>query len=183
MTPLERLRLATALAHTVPGTELRLVTDSGEQIVVSRHPAADIDACKMRQVVAASACPRHPDLSRRIGSVMVGGALVDLGGGVFGSRSGGLEHRWVASLLPYPKLSELLDDVGHHQVPADAMRASLKPDPELGVTVISVTSNHVRFDHALDEVAAEVAAACFVAELCSHMATLAHSDDRIEGAS
>lgn len=183
MTPLERLRLATALAHTVPGAELRLVTHSGEQIVVSRHPAADIDPCKMRQVVAASACPRHPDLSRRITAVTIGGSLVDLGGGIFVSRSGGLEHRWVASLLPHQSLSELLDDVGHDQVPADAMRATLKPDPELGVTVISVTSNHARFDHALDEVATHVAAVCFVAELCSHAATLAHSNERIGGVS
>lgn len=183
MTPLERLRLATALVHAVPGAELRIRTTNSEQICVSHAPAGDIDPCKLRQIVAASACPNRPDLSQRIAEMTVGGSLIDVGGGIAATRCGGREQRWITSLLPYQKLTELLDDVGHGDVPANAIQASLKPDPELGVTVVGITANDARFDHALDNVAAQVAAACFVAELCSDVAISARSNNRIEGAS
>ena len=99
MTPLEYLRLATALAHSVPGAELRLSTDRGDQVVVSHHPAADIDPCTLRQIVAASACPSQPDYSRRVVEVSIGGALISLGGGVHSTEREGRAQRWIASLL------------------------------------------------------------------------------------
>ncbi len=166
MTPLERLRLATALVHTIPGAVLRLRTDGDERVVVGHGADADIDPCKMRRIVAAMACPNRPDLANRITEVTFGGELVDLGGGVFATSAGGVEQRWLASLLGFPTLTELLDDVGPEALPSDAMQACLKPDPELGVTVVRMAANDDRFTHQLDEVAAQVAAACFVAELC-----------------
>lgn len=165
MTPLERLRLAMSLAHTVPGSEMRLRTGGGDDIVVSRHPAADIDPCAMRRVVVACAQPGNPDLSAHIVDIELGGALSDLGGGVFGTRVGACEQRLIATLLPQEVVADLIDVIGSSTVPPDAMAARLTPDCALGVTMLAVTSNSPCFDHALDDVAAQAAAACFVAEL------------------
>ena len=183
MTPLERLRLAAALGHTVPGAEFRLHTDRGESIVVGRHPTADIDPCAMRRVVAASACPGHRDHSQRVVDVSVGGALTDIGGGVYASRFAGCEQRWVASLLEPQCLADLLDDVGLDAVPDEAMHACIKPDSGLGVTILTIAANDARYHHALDEIAAQAAAACFVEELRRGAAELAHSNDLTGGAS
>ncbi|MEP1124481.1 MAG: hypothetical protein ABJH68_11385 [Ilumatobacter sp.] len=183
MTPLERLRLATALVHTIPDADLRLRTDDGELIVVTHEAGADIDPCKMRRLVAAMACPDRPDLANHITEVSLGGGLTDLGGGVFGSSSPDGVHRWLASLLGFATLSELLDGVDLDALPDHAMHACLKPDPALGVTVVGITSNDARFDHALDETAAQVAAACFVAELCGSATSARHAGDRIGGVS
>ncbi|MFT6763968.1 MAG: hypothetical protein ACJAXA_002632 [Candidatus Aldehydirespiratoraceae bacterium] len=182
MTPLERLRLATALGHTVPGAQLRLHTDRDEIIMVSHHPAADIDPCAMRRVVAASSCAGQPDLSQRIVDVTICGGLVDTGGGVFSRSVGDVEQRWIASLLQPQRLADLLDDVGLEVVPDDAMSARMKPDSALGVTVLAITVNDARFHHALDEIAARTAAACFVEELRCDAAGTAHSNGRMRGA-
>lgn len=183
MTPLERLRLATALVHAVPGAVLELRTDQHERIVVGNHPSADIDPCKMRRIVAAMACPNRPDLAGRVSEVSFGGELVDMGGGVFATRTGGREHRWLASLLGFPTLAELLDDAGPDTLPSDVMHATLKPDPELGVTVVGVTVEDDRFADRIDDVAADVAAACFVAELCGVTSEDALGHHRSEGVS
>ena len=187
MTPLERLRIASALCHAVPGAELRVQTDSDEMIVVSHHRAADIDPCALRRVVAASACPGQPDLSERVIDVTVGGSLVDIGGGVFAVSAGGFEQRWVASLLKPQRVADLLREVGLGAVPADAMCVRLKPDSDLGVTMIAVTTVEAQYHHALDEVAAQAAATCFVEELRCAAAVFAaagsaHSSQRAGGA-
>ncbi|MEL6894002.1 MAG: hypothetical protein AAFP84_20600, partial [Actinomycetota bacterium] len=75
MTPLERLRLATALVHAIPGAALELRTDQNERIVVGTNPSADIDPCKMRRVVASMACTNRPDLADRVAAMTLGGAL------------------------------------------------------------------------------------------------------------
>lgn len=165
MTPLERLRLSTALTHAAAGAEMRLRSDCDEHIVVSHHPAADIDPCAMRRVVAASACPNNPDYSDRMFDIDVGGSLTDLGGGVFGSKLNNGEQRWLTSLLVPCVISRILDDVGVTGVPAEAMKATVKPDPDLGVTVFVISSNDPQYDASIDEVAAQAAAACFVEEL------------------
>lgn len=165
MTPLERLRLAAALGHAVPASELRLHTPAGETIIVSAHPAADIDPCAMRRVVCAFACPNNTDYSQRVAAVEIGGSLVDLGGGVFRVGRNGTEQRWVASLLTPDRIAELLDDVGLDKLPDEAMHGCLKPDPELGVTLLVITANDERYLDLLDHIASRAAAAIFVEEL------------------
>ena len=165
MTSLERLRLAVALGHTVQGAELRLHSDQSEEIVVSSHPAADIGPCEMRRMVIASSCAQVPDHSGRIRTITCGGSLEDLGGGVFRVLRGGTEQRWIASLLRPEVVSDILDLVGVDGVPADAMHGCLKPDSGLGVTMLVITSNEPRYDHALDEISAQAAASMFVEEL------------------
>ncbi len=165
MTPLERLRLAAALGHAVPASELRLHTPAGETIIVSAHPSADIDPCAMRRVVCAFACPNNTDHSGRVAAVEFGGSLTDLGGGVFRVAHNGMEQRWVATLLTPDRLAELLDDVGLDELPDEAMHGCLKPDPELGVTLLVITANNERYLDVLDDIATKAAAAIFVEEL------------------
>lgn len=165
MNSLEQLRIAVALAHTLPGAELRLHTGVSGDLVVSPHPAADIDPCTMRRVVIASRCPDVPDHAARVESMSLGGALDDLGGGVFRTVSDGLEQRWIATTLGPGVVADLLDLVGLDTVPEEAMQGRLKPDGDLGVTLLVITANDARFDHDLDEFAAQAAASMFTAEL------------------
>jgi hypothetical protein len=166
VTPLERLRLATALAHTVAGAELRLTADHGDTIVVSSHPAADLDPCKLRQVVAA-ACLRTCDIAERIAAIAVGGSLADHQGGVFRVERDGVDQRWIASLLTPDRVAELLADIGCEQVPEESMHGVVKADPQLGVSLLVITVDDPAFASELDRIAAEAAAAVFVEELCS----------------
>ena len=54
--------------------------------------------------------------------------------------------------------------------PGDALDASLKPDGDLGVTLLAITSIGEDSQYVLDAVAQSAAAACFVEELCDSMA-------------
>ncbi len=167
MTRLERLRLAGTLAHSVHGAELRLRTDRDEVIVVSHHPAADLDPCALRQVIAASACPGNTDYSERVVDIDVGGALTDLGGGIHATISAGRAQRWIVTPLQPDRLAQLLGAFDLRDVDDEVMHVSVKPDSILDVTSLVLTSNDARFDHAIDEVAVRSAAMCFVEELRS----------------
>lgn len=173
MTPLERLRLAAALCHTVPGAQLHLRTDGDATVVVGPHACADIDPCAMRRVVAVSACAHQPDLSAHLTGIELGGALVDLGGGVAGSQDAGREQRWIATLLPPDRVIAILDDAGSGVIPDEALQATVRPDAGLGVTVVKISSADPRFDHALDAVVEQVAASCFIEELTMPASTAA----------
>lgn len=175
MTSLERLRLAGALGHSVAGAELRLRTASGEEIVVSCHPAADLDPCALRQVVISFACSNGADYSERIVDIDVGGAITDLGGGVFGVTDGDRDQRWIATLLTPNRVIDLLDDAGRGLVNDDALHACVKPDPNIGVTTVTITSTDRSSEEAIDEAAVDVAAACFIEELRSSIPGLANN--------
>jgi len=181
VTPLERLRLAAALAHSVPAAALHLRTTGGDTVVVSAHPAADIDPCAMRRVVRAFAGADQPDHSARIVDVEFAGSLRAGEGGVFRVAHNGIEQRWVASLLAPQRLTELLDDVGLDRIPEHAMRGCLKPDGDLGVTLVVITASDLRYVDDLDEIAAQAAAAIFVEEL--RVSAAADAFDRLRDAS
>jgi hypothetical protein len=164
MTPLERLRLAVAVGHAVHGAELRLDTDGGDLIIVSSHPAAQLDHCTMRGLVAASAHPAKPDVSEHIVSIELGGSLSDAGGGVYRVVRQGHEQRWIPSLLHPTRLAELLTPLRIDGVTNDELHATLKPDAQLGVTLVVLTTAE-RFVDRLDEAAEYVAASIAVDEL------------------
>jgi hypothetical protein len=164
MTPLERLRLAVAVGHAVHGAELRVHTDAGDTVIVSTHPAASLDHCAMRGLVAASACPAKPDVSEHIVSFELTGAVVDAGGGVYRVVRHGHEQRWIPSLLHPSRLAELLDPLRLDGVTDDDLHATLKPDGQLGVTLVVLTTAE-RYVDRLDEAAERSAAAIAVEEL------------------
>ncbi|MGA9277330.1 hypothetical protein [Ilumatobacter sp.] len=183
MKPLERLRLATALSHTVPGAKLHLRTDRGESVVVGEGAHADNGPCAMRRVVAASACPNQPDLSEHLVDISVGGALTDVGGGVFSTCRNGIEQRWIATTLLPDRVAQVLADVGLDAVPDEAMHAAVKPDSGLAVTVLAITTSDMRFHHMLDEIAVLAAGACLVEELSCDVSRLAPSNETAGGVS
>jgi len=176
VTSLERLRLAVALGHAVPAAELRLHTVDGEVIVVAGHRTADVDPCAMRRIVQSSARPQGVDRARRVVDVTIGGSLEDLGAGVHRVVRHGVEQRWIASLLEPHRIATVLATVAVDGVPHDAVQARLEPDPDLGVTVLVVTSPDARYRHHLDEFAAQAAAACYVEELRQSIDDAAEQD-------
>lgn len=165
MTSLERLRLGVALAHTAPGAEMKLRCHSGQTVVVSAQPTANLTACIMRQVVIASSCPDQPDYSEHVAEIQLGGTLQDLGGGVYRRTCGTIEQRWIATLLPPDALWGVLDGCAVNDVPAEAMHGCVKPDSEIAVTCAVITVNDISYLHHLDEIAAKAMAACLVEEL------------------
>ena len=162
---LENLRLATALAHGAPQAELRLTCDGHRQVIVSSHPAADIDICAFRRVVMASACPARPDCSEWIHDVVIGGTLTSVGGGAYVSNDGTHERHWFATLLRPEHVCALLEGLDVADMPDGAMVATLKTDPGLGVTVVSTTLDGSWPDHVGVEVATAALQACLVEEL------------------
>lgn len=177
MTPSEQLRLATAVGHTVPGAELRLRTRAGKRLGVSRYPSADLDVCALRNVVIAGTRSPCADLAGQISEIEIGGTITDAGGGIFASSLDRREQRWVATFAPPHRVVELLADLGlEDAVPEEAMHASVKPDTELGVTVVAITATGGRSPQFLDEVAATVAATFLVDELSSDLCADTVSD-------
>jgi len=179
MTSLERLRLATALTHTVPGATMHVACHSGHQVHVGSHPGADIDACAMRKVAIASGRREVRDYSELVADITVSGALQHLGGGVYRRVFDDVEQRWLATVLPPETVAELLDLCGPAGTPADAMHACLKPDCDLAVTCLVITANRNEYHHVLDEIAASASAAILVEELLrsTHQGAMSASDD------
>jgi hypothetical protein len=170
VTPLERLRLAVALGHGTPGAELRLHAAGGETVIVSSHPAADLDHCALRRVVLDGARPDQPDHSDRIAAVEFGGVLDDLGGGVFRVVRDGPEQRRVASLLRPDRVAGIVETIAIDDRCERSMHACLKPDTDLAVTLVVITTDDPGFVTELDEVAARISAAIFAEELwCAAM--------------
>lgn len=182
MTPSEHLRLAAAIAHIVPGAELRLSPRHGRQVLVGRRPNADIDPCPFRQMVAAAAFPDGPDLADHLGLIEIGGAIVDVGGGVWASSVDRRQQRWIASFLPPHRLAELLDAIGLDTVAPDAMHACLKPDPLLAVTVAAITADDLRALEFLDDVASSIAATCLIEGLRTELSAPVWADTGVTGA-
>ena len=95
----ERLELATALIHTLPGGALVAVNDTGQTITVGRHPSADVNPCRWRSVVVdhieGRVQPPFADLSLR----EIGGSLERAESGGFIDRAE-LDRHWFAAKLP-----------------------------------------------------------------------------------
>lgn len=162
---LENLRLATALAHAAPRAALRLTCDSHRQLVVSSHPAADIDICAFRRVVMASACPARPDCSDWIDDVAIAGSLTAVGGGAYVTTDDTDERHWFATLLGPERVCALLEDLDVAGVPDGAVTAALKPDPGLGVTVVATHLDGPWPRHVGTEVVTAALQVCLVEEL------------------
>ncbi|MEM8709129.1 MAG: hypothetical protein AAGE98_21895 [Actinomycetota bacterium] len=162
----DRLRLATALVHTLPGAALVAVGRDGRTLTVGRHPSADVDPCRWRSVVVGDAGGRVSGLLDGLELSELGGSLETSAGGAVVDRTAP-ERRWFAVALPPCIVVDVLRGVDLRGLPEEAVTATLRPDPELGVTVVGVGIDAPYPDAALDELATDVAAALAVAELCA----------------
>ena len=161
----EMLRLIPALGHGVPGVTVRLTCEQGAELVVAANRLdAHLDPCQLRAAVLVPPRAGATRLVDTIAAAEVHLGLQDLGGGLY--RRGGPEgeERWFATLLGSAALGDLLDRCPV-DVPDESMTASVKPDEELGATVVCITANHPSASAHLDAVASWAIGVCMVEEL------------------
>lgn len=160
-----QLRLAVALGHAVPRAELRLTCRDGGRVVVGRHPSAHLSPCDLRRTFVAGELPGRPDVARWIESIEVGGALVDAGGGLHLLADDDGRSAWFATTAPPYRVVDALEGAPTHDLPGSPdARVTLRPDPELGVSVVQVVQDDGG-DDQLRELAVRALGACLVAEL------------------
>lgn len=159
----ERLRLATAMVHSIPGATLR-VGNGVQSVVIGAHPAADLSPCRWRGMLTSA------DLSGGIGAwadcrlLAVGGVLERTRSGMFVDRSDP-GCRWAAFRLPPCVAFDVLKQTPLDPLPDDAVTATVRPDPELGVTIIGIGVDAPGMADVLEDLAASVYASLSVAEL------------------
>lgn len=153
---------ATALVHAVDGAEMLLRDGQGRMLSVGRHPSADVDACRWHRFVAAGRT-LPPDVGATTVE-SVSGRLRARGGGVFADRTDASQRWFVAALCPGATVAALRGlDLG--PVPDDAVTATVRPDPALGVTVVGLRVLAPCFHDGLDRLGLAAVAACLTAEL------------------
>lgn len=159
------VREATVLAHSVPGTELVLVTDRGE-LRVGRSPHHDLTPCELRQVVLAASAPGAPDCFRSVRSIEVTGALRDIGGGMYElwPPDGSSVQRWFATSLHPGDVVEVVDGCDL-DVADDAMDAGIATDSQLGMSAVRIAASAPEHEARLDEVSRWFLERCVVEEL------------------
>jgi hypothetical protein len=158
------LRQVVALAHAVPGAELRLRTAHGAVVSVGRHPSHDLTPCQARAALLVATDPEAPDCYRSVVDAELAGSVHDTGGGLLALDGGDREVRWFATCLhPNDVVHVALADRG---VPGDAIEAAVTPDAQLGAAVVRVSVENWLYGNELDRVARELLAACMVEELC-----------------
>ncbi len=162
---LDTVRLASALAHAVPGAELRLGCAAGVEVVVSRHPAADLTPCAMRQVVADARRRARTTLAGpvcRVDRLTLGGSLDDLGGGVVRTLTPcGVEQRWFVTTLPWSHVAGILRSLPC----SDEINATVRPDDALDVTLVAIGADTPAVTPEIDRLAADLCARILVEEL------------------
>jgi hypothetical protein len=142
-----------------------LVTSDGSRLLVSgvwRH--ADLSCCQLRSALVAPRRTGHPHLLDVVVEASLVGGAIDLGGGLFQpSHPSGADERWFVTTLPSPTVVEIAERCPL-PLPDDAMSVVLKPDVELGSTVV-VMSARLGFGFRLDEAAFWLLSACAAEEL------------------
>ena len=162
----ERLELATALVHTLPGGVLVAVNDAGRRITVGRHPSADVDPCRWRSVLVDR-------IEGRVQAPFADLSLCEIGVSLERAKSGGFidraepDRHWFAAKLPPCVAVQVLREVNLKGLSEEAVSASVRPDLELGVTVVGVGIDAPCMANALDTLAADIGGALAVAELCA----------------
>jgi len=110
MQALQRLRIATAVAHRVPAASLtvtwRDVTDS----VITHDTAEPANLCEFRHLVAGADQFRPDPFVSRMNDVRVGAGLVDLGGGIYADGCPLVSRtRWIATFLAPDDVRERIE--------------------------------------------------------------------------
>ena len=161
---LSRLRSLAALAHVVPGARILLTSAAGVEVVVDRTAHADLDPCAFRRVVLHSGVPGASRLHEAVAVAAVGGSVEDLGGGRYRSPAKGeASLHWLVAGLAPTLVRDALSSCPLERDGAE-IEASLRGDPELGVTVVrlSVVASDPRL---ADAVSSWAQTACLVGEV------------------
>jgi hypothetical protein len=161
----ESLRIAAALAHSIPGVTLELRCGNDDSLVVAYHRLdAHFDPCQFRRAVLAPSSVGIPCLVDALTGVELRFGVDDLGAGLYGRTGDDGDERWFATTLGPDGVNEVFEHCDL-DIAEQAMTARILPDSCLGVTVVCLTVNERSLAHRLDEVAAWSVGACLVAEL------------------
>ena len=167
----ESLRLSVGLAHMAPGALITVVNRDGTELVASACPAADIDICELRMMVAAgrgscwSALDSWMETTGIIGVSAVGGSVQDCGNGLYRYLSDGREQRWFATTLSPAEIVEVLERIEADDSVNDVMDVTLKPDFALHVTTVCIQAADRELDDRLTDPAMSVYGATLAEEL------------------
>jgi hypothetical protein len=160
---LDRLRLAAALAHTVPDAVLALTYADGTVIAVGFGPGADLDPCSLRSLVRGAIASLGSRWADDVVGLSFAGSLSSVGGGVY-RRNGeqGRECLFATTLCPYAVQRALAEC--EVPIPSERIDVSVRCDAALGVSigVLRVPERDVAY---LEDVAVRANAACLVEEL------------------
>lgn len=157
------LRQTVVLAHAVPGAELRMQT-GGRELVVSRHPSADVTPCQARAALLAAAVPGNPDCFSLVTGLELGGSLRELGGGLYWSSSGPAPERWFATCLPPDDVAAIASG-NSFGLPVDAIGCAVLADPEVAVSAVRLRVGAPGGEDHLDDVARWLLGEVLVTEL------------------
>jgi hypothetical protein len=152
---------ATALAHAVDGAELSLADGQGRRVWVARHPSADVDPCRWRSFVC-SRIASEPGIATEV--VALSGRLRAMDSGGFADQQDP-SLRWFATRLCPNGVAVALQRLWLDEIPEDAVTATIRPDPALGVTVIGLRIDAPCLYARLGDLVAAAIGACLVAEL------------------
>ncbi len=167
----ENLRLSVGLAHMAPGAAIRVSYRDGSELVASSCPAADIDICELRVMVAAGrrSCWSDVDDWREStgidGVTEVTGSVRDCGNGLYRYREGKREQRWFATTLSPAEIVVLLERIEEDDTVNDVLDVTLKPDFALHVTTVCIQAAEQELDARLTDPAMSVYGACLAEEM------------------
>jgi hypothetical protein len=157
--------MAVALGHSIPDATLRVRTSVGDAFLASsHHPSALMTCCQLR---AAIVTPRHigvPHVRDVLVDVELVGGAIDLGGGLYQrAHPSTPDQRWFATTLDQDAVVALAE-CHTFDMPDDAIGVVLRPDVDLGATVVTMTAQPGH-GFRLDEVSFWLLAACMSNEL------------------
>jgi hypothetical protein len=172
-----QVRIAVALAHSIPGVRLQVTLRDGSTVLVGAGCLGALTPCQFRAAIVDR--DRGQVLLEAIESVAVSGGLADLGGGLYerGGANGDQTERWFASTLAPDAIADALTG-SIAGIPDDAFETVLRPDPELGAGTVCLRAIHPALDHRLDDVAHWALSRCLVAELLAGVALASLDPER-----
>ena len=189
MHSLDRLRLAAASAHQVPGASMTLWPEDGPSVVVSRFPEnqPDLSPCTLRALVVAVLAGDPVPVGLRwmfdLADITVGGSSVcHIGDGVVrvggrGTQGAGGDGagRWWPTLIDPHSIAAVMADAAAEAlerglVGTDVVAAadvSAHADTSLDVTVVHLRTlpGGVEHERRCDALARSMARSCAIAEL------------------
>ncbi len=166
----ERVVLAAALVHATHGSSMVVAGEDGRRLTIGRHPSADLDPCRWRAQVASA--QRHPARCG-LGAVRlvgVGGSLRRSGAGVWFAAGDPLARLIAAVDVDDRRLVEVLQATDLGSVPDESVTAVLRPDAQLGVSIIEVSIDAHGPRDAVDDVALRIHGALLVDRLSADLA-------------
>lgn len=162
---METLRRASALAHVVDGAVLRLLAPDGAELVVGRHPAADVGPCEWRRLMALPCAGPMAAYRDGMELIDVAGTVSDLGGGLFRSGEAAGETHWFATGVCGAMAGQALRDTPLDEISSEHVTATIRSDAELAVSIVGMRFDpEVRADRQ-EELVRSAYAGCLIAEL------------------